>query len=180
MDKSYALSNDDINELLTGLGDQQTKIFTYPELANVKSIDELLDHKGRAIMLFLHTPNSGHWISIIKKGNVLEVFDSYGIKPDYQHDKIGVPKEQQEELGQGHPLLHNLAKQNGYILKYNREKVQPLNNDVNTCGRHAVMRIVFSNMSLKDYKKMIKQIANRMNMSYDDVIMIITKNVLGK
>lgn len=180
MNKTYALSDEDINTTLRGLGDQATKIFTYPELAGVRSIDELLDHKGRAIMLFLHTPNSGHWISLIKKGNVLEVFDSYGIKPDYQQDKIGADKATQEELGQDHPLLHNLAERNGYTLKYNKERVQPLSDNINTCGRHAVMRIVFSDKSIPEYKRIMKQVAKKLRMSFDDAVTHITQNVLGK
>ena len=180
MPKEYSLSNIDIDKIFKEMGEPKTEIFTYPELSNVRSIDELLDHKGRGIMLFLHTPKSGHWIGIVKKGNTLEVYDSYGVKPDNQQDEIGADYETQKQLGQDAPLLHEIAKRNGYTILYNKDKLQPMINGVNTCGRHAVMRVLFSDESLQNYKKKLRETAKRNGMSVDDLVYKITEKILGK
>ena len=46
--KETPLSNEDINIMLNG-----TKIFKYPDLEDMNSIDEIFDDQGRAVMLFL-------------------------------------------------------------------------------------------------------------------------------
>lgn len=178
--KEYSLSNFDFDKILNGLGEPTTKIFLYPELRNVRYIDELLDHNGRAIMLFLHTPNSGHWISILKKGNTIEFFDSYGYKPDTQQEKIGVDKEKQKELGQDGKLLYELAKKNGYKIIYNKKQNQSKKDGVNTCGRHSLMRILFHELSLKEYNKMMREISKKHNINIDDIVTVYTSKILGK
>ena len=60
--KDYSLSDDDFNKIL----EPDTNIFTYPQLKNVRHIDEIFDRKGRAIMLYLtENTHSCHWISLI-------------------------------------------------------------------------------------------------------------------
>lgn len=173
--KEYALSDTDIQEVLKDMGEPVTKIFKYPELGNVYHIDELLDRHGRAIMLFLtEGEDRGHWISLLKKGDTIELFDPYGYAPDTQQVKLGGSKEDMIEWGQDSPLLKDLVKRNGYKLVWNNKQRQPLSPDTNTCGRHSVMRLLFHKLSLPEYQKLIDKTVSSSGVSADDLATYLT------
>jgi hypothetical protein len=97
--KGYALSNDDINEIL----EPDTKIFTYPKFCEINHIDEVFDRLGRCVFLFLtESETAGHWLCMFKrKENTIEYWDSYGEKPDAQRNWLS--EEQLEALGEESP-----------------------------------------------------------------------------
>ena len=74
-----ARSDSDIRTILGA----NTKILKYSELASVGNLDELLprlvDH---CIILYEESLNRRHWVALLKYNDMLEHFDSYGIKPD--------------------------------------------------------------------------------------------------
>jgi len=172
--KEYSLSNDDFDKIL----EPDTNIFTYPELENVRHIDEVFDRKGRAIMLYLtENSNSGHWISLIKKGDTIEFYDPYGFKADTQGKKLGLTDKEDKELNTGMPLLTNLVKKAGYTLKSNKRKSQPYRDDVNTCGRHIVFRTLLYKMPMDRYNKLLDSWENK-DVKSDDIITILTDNII--
>ena len=62
----------------------ETRIITYPELANYRTIEELLPRADDfVIILLLESPQSGHWCCLIKVPSQFEYFDSYGFPVDY-------------------------------------------------------------------------------------------------
>jgi hypothetical protein len=174
--KEYPLGNDDINALFKSLNIQPTNIFTTKELLNVNNIDELLDINGKAIMLYLtENETTGHWISILRKGNTIEVYDPYGNNPLNFEDNLYAKK----GLNPNMNLLIELIKKSGYKIIYNKHKHQKMNPSVNTCGRLAVLRLLSSDLDLNDYNKIIKKITgNGINM--DDIATGITYNIIGK
>ena len=168
--KEYPLSDADIQKLLGG-----TSIFTYPELANMSHIDECFDDKGRAIMLFLTTgPAEGHWICMLKKGDTIEYFDPYGEAPE--QEKKWLSKEMLEKLGQDEPYLKRLMAASGYKIIVNKHKFQKDGGDINTCGRHCVVRCLYAPYSLAQYAKVIKS----SGMSPDDFVGALTADMLKK
>lgn len=178
--KSYALSNSDIKEILPNV-----KIFTYPDLNNVLNIDELFRPNENgidiAIMLYLTvSENIGHWIGLIKKGSVIEMYDAYGSSPERLKDTLNVSN---PLLLQKQPkdLLRKVAKQSGYVLKHNAKAVQPINNtDVATCGRHIVMRLIFADKDNKTYNRTIGGIAKQNKVSVDDLATALSYDTLHK
>ena len=131
--KETPLSNEDINIMLNG-----TKIFKYPDLEDMNSIDEIFDDQGRAVMLFLtKDENTGHWISLHKKENIIYYFDPYGY--DVDEEKEFIPDYKLEELNQEQPFLMDLFKKSKYKVYSNQYAFQNRNaKNVNTCGRHCV------------------------------------------
>lgn len=168
---AYALSDDDIRSLLGG----SIRITTYPDLEKCQRIDDLFDKYGRAI-LFVPQQNEqqGHWTSLIKKKGMIEFFDPYGEPPEAQKDTID--DYQLEKMKMAEPLLAELLTDNPYKIIYNKVQLQKLADDVNTCGRHAVCRLLYAKYPLEKYRDIIK----RSGMSPDEFVVKLTYDELGK
>jgi hypothetical protein len=147
--RAYSLSDDDIHKMIPTL-----RIITYPELLQYNSLDDALDEKGRLMILYL-TQNShtGHWICLLKRGNVVEFNDSYGIKPDEESKWIS--KAKQKEFRQDTHHLTKLLRESGNKVIYNKYPFQSSKRDTNTCGRHAATRLYFKHLSLPEYAQMV-------------------------
>lgn len=174
--KEYPLSNFDIQEIF----EPDTRIFTYPQLAEVRNIDELLDRHGRAIMLYLtESPTSGHWIGILRHGDVIELYDPYGKPIEKQGESLGSGKGD-SKWGQDGDLFTDLVKRSGYGLVWNDKQRQPISENINTCGRHAVLRLLFHKYPLEEYNKILDTIKKKTGVSADDLATFMTANILGK
>lgn len=171
--EDYALSDSDINKLLDG-----TKIFRYPDLKNMSSIDDAFDKYGRAMMLYLTSDeNTGHWVCMLKRpNNVIEYFDPYGgYKPDGERKWLS--KQQLQELGQDEPILTKML--HGYTVKSNPYKLQAEsggNKAINTCGRHCVTRLLLGHLPINKYAELIKS----SEVSPDDFVTTFTYEMLKK
>jgi hypothetical protein len=169
--EQYPLSDADIHQLLT----PDTRIFTYADLNSIDDIDQLFDSEGRAIMLFAtESPTVGHWIALHKNGDSIEYFDPYGLKPE--ETKKWLTEEELEALNQDEPLLTHLLKNSGYKVYYNSYPFQGKGGDINTCGRHAVVRLLFKDVDLDDYREIIKATG----MSPDQFVSATTYALLKK
>ena len=102
----------------------ETRIITYPQLANYRTIEELLPKAyDFVIILLLETPQSGHWTSLIIYGSQVEYFDSYGYPPDYDLTHWLTPL-QRLKLGESKNYLSYLLQGRNYI--YNKIKFQQM------------------------------------------------------
>lgn len=136
------MSDADINRNL-GEG----KIIKYSELVNYDSINDLLPNsKDFKIVLTEQEHNSGHWCAVMKygkDGNVIEWWDPYGVKPDGQFRYIDTIKK--HLLGQGgNPLTKLLTntKDKNQKVYYNKRRFQVLDDNINTCGRWCIARVL--------------------------------------
>ncbi len=170
-DVSYALTDTDIQKLLGG-----TSLFKYPDLHQMSSIDEAFDDKGRAMMLYLtEDEHTGHWVCMLKKGKEVEYFDSYGgYKPD--DERKWLSKAKQEELGQDEPTLTRMLREAGYKVTHNPYKFQEEVNDMNTCGRHSVVRLLLGHLPLKEYAHVLKSA----DVTPDEFVTAFTAQLLHK
>jgi hypothetical protein len=127
----YELGEDDIRKLLGNV-----PILTYPELAK-HTLQSLLPKDGMAVILFLtESEKEGHWTSLSRRGDEIEYFDSYGIKPDGERQWLDEAK--RISLGEVRPLIHDLLKGHNGPVEYNSKKLQK--GSTATCGRHVVVR----------------------------------------
>ena len=169
--KSYPLSDSDIRKILG----RDIKIITYPELGNMSSINQAFDSKGRCIMLYLtENETTGHWVCMLNKGNMIEFFDPYGEPPEKA--LATVDEGTKEALGEDEPLLTRLLRASGKKVYYNTYPFQRESNDVNTCGRHSVVRCLYAPYSLDKYKKVM----DSTGMSPDNFVSALTGEKLGK
>ena len=169
--KAFPLSDSDIRGLL---GDD-IKIITYPQLSQMKSIDDAFDSKGRSIMLIPNqSPTSGHWVAMLNKPSGIEFFDSYGEAPEEQ--KGGMSRSRLEALDIENPDLTRLLRASGKPVYYNTRDYQSEKNNVATCGRHAATRLLYAPYTLDQYDRIMKQ--SRMNP--DDFVSGLTFSKIKK
>lgn len=126
-------------------------------------------------MLYLtHDAQSGHWVCMLNRGNTIEYFDPYGEAPEEALDDV--PQSKLEQLNESSPHLTNLFKQSGKKVTYNHHAFQKMRSDVNTCGRHAVVRCLYAPYTLPKYKKVM----DSTGMSPDNFVSALTAQKLGK
>ena len=167
--KHYALSDDDINQLAPGVN-----IITYPELEG-RALDSVFDAQGRAIVLFLtEDKNSGHWLTLLRKPDHIEVFDSFGTEIDGWRKWIS--KAKRIQFHEVAPLLHELLdayeKDGGKVI-HNTTKLQ--DESVDTCGRYAGLRARNHQTSLRNF---VGQLISKGHP--DDTVVRETYALIGK
>jgi len=164
--KEYALSNYDILDV------ERTKITNIENIEKHLHIDECFDRLNRGILFYPNPRNDiGHWVSILKQGNQVEVYDPYGVKVEKWEDKLG---------GISTKSLIDLIKKSGYKMISNTQNNQSFETDVNTCGRHAIIRILFYKYSLKEFNKILKNIKKETGIEPDEWVSAFTFELLGK
>ena len=171
--ESYSLSESDIQKMIPTL-----KIVSYPTLLEAKTIDDVLDDKGRLMLLYL-TENefTGHWVCLLnyRDSNIIEYFDPYGnYKPDGESKWLSIQKLKQ--LGQSSRKLTQLLNASPYEVKSNAFPFQTDKMNMNTCGRHCTTRLYFKNLDLPDYIKLVESTG----LTPDDFVCAFTFNLIGK
>lgn len=164
------LDDEEIREYLP-----DAKILTYKQLSKYQNINQLLpDPIDYAIILYLDEPNKGHWTAILKYDNKFEMFDPYGIKTlDQQLN--WVPCTMRIKLGVSVPyitrLFNSIKKpQKGILSTF---EYQDDKDNVNTCGRHVVYRILKmlnDKMDIEEYYKHMKKLRKEFNLTYDEIV----------
>lgn len=156
--EDVSLSNFELMDLVNN----QSNLITYDKLANVNSIDQILNPYGACIILFLTKENYGHWCCLFKiNDKLLEFFDPYGYMPD---------EELQFSNGNKQPLLTKLLLRSKYDISYNHYRFQKMKPDVKTCGRHVAIRLLCRDLNLDQYIKFIK--SSRYNP--DEIVTLLT------
>jgi hypothetical protein len=152
-------------------------IKTYPELENIKNIEELLpENHSYFILLYLDTPNSGHWTCLKRFNNDINYFCSYGTYPDKQMNWYG--KELRKQLGEDKLYLTKLLNKTDLKVNYNDIEYQNDDNlDIVTCGRHCI-NFIKSKKDLKEYYKMMKKLKKESGKTYDEIVSEIIDVIL--
>jgi hypothetical protein len=169
--KAYSLGDNDVQEILPTM----TRIVVYNDLYDVDDIHDLMDDRGRFILLYpREAKNIGHWVCVfINRDNDIEYFDSYGEPPE--HTKKDLPKEKQEELDIVEDILIEKLKKSGRGVVYNKTPYQELKYGINTCGRHCVSRLAFHQATAEEYKKILDDMKKGTKKTYDDIVSILTE-----
>jgi hypothetical protein len=118
--------------------------------------------------------NYGHWVCILRYGDTIEYFNSYGFAPSYDLDIIN--NNVNNELGQNEKWLNIIfdnSKQ--YNIIYNKLKFQEKIDGINTCGKHILFRIICLkkfDMNLQQYQNLMKYFSNKYDKSFDELVAI--------
>lgn len=143
-------------DILT-ITDHNTRIITYPELYNYKTIDEVVYPHNNVTLLYETAENYGHWVCLIKHDNGLEpyyeFFCSYGLKVDKALSFI--PEKFRKQNNEEFPILSKMLKDSGYPVVYNNYPLQQFYDDVASCGRHVAFRLVMCDLPLNKYIKLL-------------------------
>jgi len=119
---------------------------------------------------------SGHWVCMLRRKDTIEYFDPYGEPPEFALSTVS--PEEREEYGEAQPYLTNLLRASGLKVIYNTFPFQKDKQDVNTCGRHSVVRCLYAPLTLEKYKKVMDR-AGAEGQSPDDFVSALTAPSLG-
>ena len=115
--------------------------------------------------------NSGHWTTMLRYDNTIELFDSYSGTLDNELPFIS--KQMKFELGENEHILTELLKKSGHKIIVNKYKFQSEKNNVDSCGKWCLLRIlmfVCANMQLKEFVNFVKTNAKKQNLSNDEFV----------
>lgn len=146
-------------------------IIKYSDLQNYKTIDDLFDSvKDYKIILIETKKNMGHWVCVMKNNDIIEEFDSYGglIDNEFNFINDNIEKELNEYIKYWTLLKNNT----NYKYQYNKIKFQKTGNNIATCGRHTIMRIIMFLLGydLNDYINFMKQQKKEQNKNFDILV----------
>ena len=143
----YPLSGEEVSRIANGV-----PVVPYHELVNYESIQSLLGVQKAVCILFETTYDVGHYCALYFTDLGLHFFDPYGMKPD-QELKYATYNQT--------PYLSLLLQKYEGPLFVNRYRYQTWSRGVNTCGRHAGVRLrtrhVFSD---EEYRALLGKPAN--------------------
>lgn len=140
----------------------KTRIIRYKDLKKVKSIDNLLVNNSCVIFIENNISEIGHWVCIVKRGNIISYFDSYGRIPDHEIYDDSNPIHYLSDL------LYNCK----YDLEYNEYCYQ--RQRTATCGRHVIVRIIMKDKTLEEYHELMKVMKN------DDYFVTLITSIIKK
>lgn len=150
-------------------------IIKYSQLKNYKNISQLLKKDGDyKILLYEQTENSGHWVLMLRYGDVIEYFDPYANKPNVP---LKWSKDMNVKLDQ-HPeyLDRLLLNQNKFQVIYNKYPFQSEFNDSGTCGKHVLLRLIkfhYSGLTLPQYMKFFQKQKEHFGVGNDELVTLL-------
>ncbi len=168
------LSGCDLVAMATKLGNPHTRyIDEYDTLKDIKSLEELFaDANSVFILLDIFSDREpmahiGHWVVLCLGDRAIQFFDPYGNS-----------LERDLELTGEEPYLQKLLY--GYKVEENKHKLQKFNDDVNTCGRHDVVRALFHFLSNDEYyDRVINPVLKQRLVKSPDVLVTLLTAFLG-
>lgn len=168
--KAYPLTDADIEAILG-----KTVIMTYPELQDMEDIEEIFDADGRSVLLFLTENNqTGHWTALIRNSDTIEYFDPYGSAPDA--DRKWLSKEKLRELDEEKPHLTRLLRNSHLKVYFNTYDFQEDKQNVNTCGRWVVARLLYRKKTLRQFYNIVMN----SGLKPDDFVSALTFQIIKK
>lgn len=167
-----ALTTDEVKALHPEL-----QLICYPDLH--KYTAKTLPRK--VLLLYFDNPSGGHWTLLIRRGyNAIEVFDSYGVKPDQEFEWIG--RETRRANGQPRNWLTRML-MDFDLVEYNPYKFQADSSGkkhIATCGRWCAVRALFDNLTIDQFWNMINDCADKLKITRDELVLLMTRPTLGK
>jgi len=155
------------------------KLVIYKDIHKYKNLDELFGDVDTIYLLYESQPYSGHWVTLFRVGDRVELFDSYNYKPDQQFNFINDDFKKQRNMH--FPFLTKLLlshAENGGEVHYNHHKLQRESSNIATCGRHGLVRVMFRDLPIDEYYQVMKQLKNKLSArSFDEVVLKLTSDI---
>lgn len=119
------------------------------------SLEKMTDNKYNSVVILINGVGVNHWVLLSKINGRYEYFDSYG--HSYKGDKY---------------LKYHFK---GYPIICNKIQYQKIDPNVNSCGKHVLMRLFTIkkfNFDLKQYKKFMSSLKKSGKETYDDIVSV--------
>lgn len=154
----------------------QEHIVVYGDLDDYDNeITKLLPRpRDYAIILLESKPSSGHWILLLRSGQTLEVFDSYGMFPSGELDfNLKSVNKMLDSETRWLNLMLEKALKDGFKVIYNKKRFQSLDSNVATCGKFLIFRLSMfldKNMNLTTFIKLMDRLGKKFNLTPDELV----------
>ena len=147
-----ALSDKQVLALLRG----KANLITYAQVKNYRTLEQLMGPYKACVILYETRKSSGHWTCIFEVNkDLVEFFDPYSIMIDKQLQKINPAFKRVNNMN--HTYLSNLLYNSHYPkIEYNHYDFQKRGKNINTCGRHVIVRLWLRELNLEQYNDFIK------------------------
>lgn len=140
---------------------RNTLWITWDELAKYSSVSSLMQKKAVVVLLEIERPytnNVGHFILLLQYPDHIEHFDSYGLTME---EELAATQEKH---------LTRIFQDYRQPVINNTKRLQTLRQDINTCGRWVVGRLMLQEMKLDQFLKFI----DYFKLNHDDLITAMT------
>lgn len=167
----------------TSLSPEELRRLYLPKHIKVVMYDDVIKHPLEDLFKFdncfvLFYPNeknadgliNGHYVSVVRNGNTIYFYDSYGDKPDTSQK---TSLQRAELYKERHNSLIRRFIETGYNIDYNNHKHQSDKGGISTCGRHSLMRCLNSDLSNDEYHQLIKQLSKKHHLTPDALVTVI-------
>lgn len=112
--------------------DGRCNVIIGDEIANYKTIDQVLDPHGRAFIMYMSSDNYGHWCAIVRRGRTISLFDPYGKFTEHYNKEF-------KTTHRGH--LARLLINSKYSIEYSDYEFQK--DYSSTCGLWCSLFLIF-------------------------------------
>ena len=156
-----ALSFDQLKDLVGPTQAAHCRWIVYDQLQGFRNLDEVMKFKACVILLQIEKPGAtkvGHFIVLLDHGSHYEHFDSYGLTMD---EERGITNEHH---------LTNIFRDSRKPIVDNTKRLQALREDINTCGRWVITRLLLRDLELAPFLKLIEYF----HTNYDNLVAIMT------
>ena len=154
---NYALSNDDISEYFPDV-----KITGYDKVKSFHDVNHLLQPFDKVVLLYrteAREENSGHWCCIFRSpvDDSINYFDSYGDMLDNKALEYENDLSFQKLYGQDRRYLTKLLAKQNDTVRYNHYKLQKYSDNISTCGRWCLLRLLNTHMNEDEFYETLMQ-----------------------
>lgn len=124
-------------------------IIEYKDLMTIDDIESLFEKSDNVVLYLNQDSDLGHWVTLHRSQDGIQYFDSYGRKPDSFRF---TPK--LRRMGITYPHLTFLLYQSGLPISWYPYRMQ--GPKTVTCGRWALLSLLFNNLSDRDFRRLFK------------------------
>jgi hypothetical protein len=170
------------DEQLAKMTDYQIPIMLYSDLIENGVINSLMQSPCKCVIFLVRQEEtSGHWCLCFMKEKGSEigvhVYDPYGNPPDSKNWKKYVKNDILESLHQEQPYLLKELYNSGYNIYFNEFKHQKKGDNIQTCGKHCILRSCFLDLDTDEYNELLKRKCESMGVTPDELVCIMTDSL---
>ncbi len=125
-------------------------IHLWRDVHHARRIDDLLGASGKTAILYEAAPGFGHWCTLFRTDRGICFADPYGEMVDDQ--LLRLDPAERVAMNETQPLLYKLMDASPYYwVEYDETPHQIRREGVNTCGRHACLRLHLHELPPDEY-----------------------------
>lgn len=166
--KSQLLSPEDVQRM----AGKPLKLMKYNEFAHHNDIEDCFGKYDHVLVMYMTTSEfRGHWCLLVRSGNQIQFFDSYGM---FMDDQLDFSKDEQFKAQHNmyYPFLTKLLYKSPKVVNYNELQLQNWKSNTNTCGRWCALFAKLG-LSVNEFQDLFRWFVNEG--IADDVVTILTE-----